>query len=483
MGAAALFPVGTDGQRHILPHQEQFLLSGAKYKALIGGYGAGKTVPACVYGVLLSTEVPGNMGVVCRRSYQKLHDSTQRIFLEVCARTGADIKALDNRGGFPHRLIFPNGSEVHFRETKDMGRWLGQEYGWFYVDEAAEEPKTTWLGLMSRLRLPRASKWLTGMLTSNPPDVRHWIAQVFGETPGERIKAHTLADGTVETTTFHLIQVASAANPHIPAGYLADLEQNNSPAEVRRILNGQYGFSFEGKPVFSPPFAFEQHVDEFMPSPITLVRSWDWGFHVPCVLWHQFPSCRSGRVHWHVHREYVGQDIEAEQLADVVLEKTRDWFPQCRSVIDCGDHAGRQVNDKGPGPIIRLHKPPWNLVFRSRRLPIEPGLALIRQALGTVCACGRPRLIVDRRCKTLIDTLAGGYHYEKIRYDHALKEKPVKDGLYDNVADALRYCGENVWRPYLAEPPAVGSTEVATPAGFIEPDRSDWMGGWGEVRR
>jgi len=36
-------------------------------------------------GHLLSVTVPGNRGVIIRRSYPKLHDSIQRIFLEVVA--------------------------------------------------------------------------------------------------------------------------------------------------------------------------------------------------------------------------------------------------------------------------------------------------------------------------------------------------------------------------------------------------------------
>ncbi|KKL05622.1 hypothetical protein LCGC14_2604210, partial [marine sediment metagenome] len=73
---------------HILPLQQEFLDATERFVALIGGYGSGKTLPACIMGHLLSISIPGNMGIILRRSLPKLHDSTERIFLEVLERSG-----------------------------------------------------------------------------------------------------------------------------------------------------------------------------------------------------------------------------------------------------------------------------------------------------------------------------------------------------------------------------------------------------------
>lgn len=78
----------TRGHKHVLPLQQEFLDSKEKFVALVGGYGSGKTLPLCVMGHLLSITVPGNRGIVLRRSLPKLHESTERIYLEVLKRSG-----------------------------------------------------------------------------------------------------------------------------------------------------------------------------------------------------------------------------------------------------------------------------------------------------------------------------------------------------------------------------------------------------------
>lgn len=119
-------PPGIKGKRVLLPHQRELIESPERYVAFVGGYGSGKTLAAAILGVLLSVQIPGNVGVIARRSYSKLHDSTLRMFLEVLERVDlGNVQYRDSFRGFPHRIIFPNDSEVWVKETKDIGRWLG----------------------------------------------------------------------------------------------------------------------------------------------------------------------------------------------------------------------------------------------------------------------------------------------------------------------------------------------------------------------
>ena len=77
----------------------------------------------------------------------------------------------------------------------------------------------------------------------------------------------------------------------------------------------------------------------------------------------------------------------------------------------------------------------------ARASGIDEGLELIRAALAP--AVGPPRLLVDRRCRQLIEAFRT-YHYP----DSATRDsdKPVKDGP-DHVLDALRYFFVNRMRP------------------------------------
>jgi hypothetical protein len=428
-------PLGKDGKRKLIPQQRELIESPERYVASVGGYGSGKTLAAAILGCLLSLQVPGNVGVIARRSYSKLHDSTLRMFLEVLERVDlGNVQYRDSFRGFPHRIIFPNDSEVWVKETKDIGRWLGPEFGWAWVDEASEEPLKTFEGLVSRLRLPQARRYLKLILTTNPPFQTHWIPKIFGTATGVTMKGET---------GYRLIRTSSRDNPNLPADYVQNLIDTHGEANARRIIDGEFGFTPEGLPVFGDAFHHGKHVGEpKWLEGIVLDRSWDWGFRVPVCTWHQVYKCKVGTVHWNILHELVGEKIETEAFADNVLKETKAAFPLVipAMVQDIGDHAGAQHNERGPGPIIRLGRPPYNLRFRYRKvINIDPMLDLTRKQLrAPLCACGWAAVLIHRRCRSVIDALAGGYHYPE-KPDGTGALKPHKDGYFDNVADSVRY--------------------------------------------
>lgn len=466
-----------NNHRHILPTQRELLDASEKFIALVGGYGSAKTLGASVLGHLLSVAVPGNMGIVLRRSLPKLHDSTERIFLEVLQRSGVGYKPREMRDGWPGRIVYSNGSEVVFRETKDLGRFLGPEYGWFYIDEAQEEPEKTFNDLVGRLRLPRAAKYLRGIIGTNPPSRNHWIAKKFPK-PGAWSSKTKLKNNKIVTSTYRMIQSSTYDNPFLADGYIADILANNTEAEARRIIEGFYGFVQEGTPVY-PMFDHLKHVGEPKTYKMTLYRVWDFGFHQPAVLYGQIFRCEKGGTHLHVLHETEHANLEAETLADIVIPETKIMFPDVppQLVMDGGDAAGAAVSDKGPGAIIRLSKPPpegRNLRFRYRKWPdIDPGLDRVRKLLRTKCACGVYLLFIHRRCRWLIEALAGGYHYPKERAGKEKGAKPVKDGYYDNVADTLRYMVMLFYVPI--ENGVEFATELTTTSMLVEPEPWEWM--------
>lgn len=466
-----------ENHRHILPGQKELLESTEKFVALVGGYGSAKTLGTSVLGHLLSVAVPGNMGIVLRRSLPKLHDSTERIYLEVLQRSGVSYKPREMRDGWPGRIIYGNGSEVLFRETKDLGRFLGPEYGWFDIDEAQEEPEKTFNDLVGRLRLPRAAKYLKGMIATNPPSRTHWIAKKFPK-PGTWTVPTKLKNGKVINSTYRMIQSSTYDNPFLSDGYIAGILENNTDAEARRIIEGFYGFVQDGTAVY-PMFNPILHVGEPKTHKMTLYRVWDFGFHQPAVLYSQIFKCAKGGVHCHVLHEIEHADIEAEPLADIVIPETKLMFPDLppQLVIDGGDAAGAQVSDKGPGAIIRLAKPRpegRDLRFRYRKWPdIDPGLDQVRKLLRTKCTCGVYLLVIHRRCRWLIEALAGGYHYPKERQGKEKGAKPVKDGYYDNIADTLRYTVMLFYVPYTQGQEPVEDFGFNNP--MEAPSPFDWM--------
>ncbi len=469
--------------KHILPLQQEVLDSNEKFLAQIGGYGSGKTLVACIMGHLLSVSIPGNSGIVMRRSVPKLHDSTQRIYMEILNRSGILYTEREKRDGWPGTVIYPNGSEVKFRETTDLGRLLGPEYGWYLIDEAQEEPRDTFTKLSGRLRLPRASKYLRGMICTNPPGRTHWIVKVF-PSHGARTENITLKNGHVETITYRMIRSSTYDNPFLSDNYVATLISQNSPEEVKRIVEGFYGFAQEGKPVYGM-FDFVKHVGDLPTRLMTTYRVWDFGYHCPAVTWHQMFRCKFRSLHWTVLREIIGENIEAIPFSKEVMKFNDEQFPTIprQLFVDGGDTGGAQVSDKGPGPIILLGRPKTlgglGLSFRHQKFKdIDPGLDKVRESLRTVCKCGFPLLMIHRSCRTTIEALAGGYHYakEKISGATSKKAKPIKDGYYDNPADTVRYAGMLFYAPlFMESDPDILSLLREHSAQIDEEDPNAWM--------
>lgn len=465
--------------KHPLDHQLELINTDADFTLLKGGYGAAKTYAAAVLGVLLSIQIDGNRGFVGRKTYANLHDSTLRVYLEVIERAAdaepslRGYRQLENRLGFPHRIVFPNDSEIVFRETKDIGRWLGPEYGWWHLDEVSEMEEAVFTGLVGRLRLSQAAHHLRGILTTNPPHEQHWLVKRFGKDPG-LIEIPDPEDPS-HVTKYRHITSSTRDNPHLPRGYLGNLLTGLSLADINRLVEGNFGITPEGPAVF-PEFRHQKHVGvpDLLPE-VALVRGWDFGFRHPACSWQQVTRCRFNTVHVQILAEQDGKEVEGEEFAKIVLDTTNRLFPnlQRRKLLDCGDASGAQRSEKGPGPIIRLSKPPFNLRFKYRKTPnLDPGLDLIRKMLRGGCKCGLPLITVHRRCHNIINGFAGGYHYPK-RPSASGREKPVKDGHYDDFMDAVRYPFENFVRVALVSQEWLDVTN-ANPQGY-----SVGQPGWG----
>src|SRR3990167_5835379 len=467
-----LFPICQDPacpdrgkHQHLMPHQKELISAEEKYVYLQGGYGAAKTMPACAFGVLLSLMVPGNRGIVIRESYPKLHDSTQRVFMETLERGKIKFKGRENRDGWYHRIILSNKSEVVFREAKNLGRFLGPEYGWFLVDEAFEIDKEVFKKLQGRLRLPAARGYHRGMLLSNPPPHHSWLHEVFGDTPG-RFEREVEIDGKIEVVTFRFMKVSTRANPHNPPGYLADILTGLTQDEIARLVDGEYGYTLEGPPVY-PMFEHHRHVGLPVVRKIqTLVRAWDFGFRHPACTWHQFWRCRKTNIHWAILDAVDGRMIEALPFADEVLTHTRAAFVGIDSLLieDCGDRAGAKQSDTGPGPIVQLNQPPHNLSIHYKVCDVEPGIRMIRDFLRLLpCECGESRFLVHRKNRYVIEGFQGGYHLKKKPSATVKEEEPYKDGFYDDFMDSVRYSAEHYLRPELLDATLMEKLEATDP--------------------
>jgi hypothetical protein len=160
-------------------------------------------------------------------------------------------------------------------------------------------------------------------------------------------------------------------------------------------------------------------------------RSLDFGFVNPFVcLWAQLIGDDPDSARLVVLDEYVQSQRTVAEHAHVLA--SRHAWPIRTTFCD---PAGRQRGDvTGSGACDELAR--HGILTRSSASGIMEGVDLVRALLAP--ALGRPRLVIDGRCRHLIRAMES-YHYPDGRRSPDAAESPEKDGRHDHLIDALRY--------------------------------------------
>ena len=405
-----------------LQTQEKFHLSQRKFKLYRGGLGSGKTLAGCHEALRLCLEYPGNFGLIARLTYQELEDSTVRTFFEkVCPREL--VKAYNKNY---HHLYLFNGSEIIFRSLDNPDKFKSDEFGFFYIDEASECDEDAFKVLMGRLRRQNIPR-LTGFLTSNPVNVTHWIYKWFVQSKSD------------EFEEFHAPTYENRV--HLPENYIASLEKNYPATWVKKYLNGDWGFTEGGQPVFTN-FREDLHVKELKyMSEMPMYVGLDFGFRRPAAIFSQIDE----KDRWVILREYMPSNITVHDFAKEIIKIQNLEFPLVSKFVYYGDPACNQTSDKSEKTSADIMREHQLNVFCRKSSPLAR-VEIIQKLLQTWRE-DRPSLLINRSCQFLIDALAGGYHYQ----DRQDKEEVEKDGLYEHIIDALGYAAVNMFAARNAE--------------------------------
>ena len=424
------------------PTQKAFIYDPTRLKAYKGPAGCAKTSTICAAGLARALLQPGSKGLVARYDYNDLMDTTALRLEEMLSRLPKGT--LIDRDKSPPMKWFiqpidPLGeiSQITFMGLKEgLGSY---EFNWAILDEADEMEEKRVHEVNTRLR-NRGGDY-TVMLAFNPPDKHHWI---YTACTGRDFQDRKVAESWLK-----LFEPAPRENVrNLPDGYY-DMLAKSLPEDMKqRLIQGEWGSTFEGQPVFRE-FKIGFHVKDGLAAQWTLdaplYRFWDFGYRRPACLWAQVDW--EGRLL--VYREFLGENLEATLFARKVKALTAEHFPGHRRIVDYGDPAVTQKKDTGQ-TLGELAKEGITILFK--RTEIEEGLRVIRRDLERVIS-GEPAIQFDRSCGILIGAMRGGY-----RLDDEGK-KPVKDGYYDHVADAFRYGCVNL----------IGSGSIATVQGHQAP--------------
>jgi hypothetical protein len=204
---------------------------------------------------------------------------------------------------------------------------------------------------------------------------------------------------------------------------------------MRVYVDGDWGFSFDGKAVF-PEYRDVTHASHEVLQPypgVSVLVGVDFGLTPAAVLLQQ-----DARGRWLVLHELVAEDMAIDAFARELHKDLRRLFPGSAAVlsVDTAGNQRSQVDARTPVQLLRalgfevVPAPSNDLMIR---------LEAVRRVL-TRLVDGQPGLIVSPSCVRLRKSLSGGYHFKRLAVSGAARFQDVPDkDEHSHVADALQY--------------------------------------------
>lgn len=416
-------------------------LSGTMIKGAIGALGSGKSTCAENEQIELCMRMPNGLSVATRKSRKRarfsLVDDYKKMLNGVARWYVAD-----------EMFLFPNGHQLICCPSDDYERFGSWELCSFFIQEAHEVDDKIFWALCSRLRSPQGlidgKPYYRGFLDARGITSSHWINKDFIE------KAWRYDDGpqareratNPDFVYFHFRTEYNRRN--LPEGYIETLraQHKDDPSWLKVFLEGEVGFDVSGRAVFGDSWDPERHVAEITEDPsLPILRSWDFGYRAPCVLWCQYT--RSGRLL--VLRELCPQNVSTDELIEMARAiQAENWPDRPRHAYrDYGDIAGEQVTASASATDIEKVESAFGGVVETRKARVEDGLNVLRKLMRDSTKVGGrlvPRFAIDTSCVKTIEALSGAYYYPDD--DGQLDRAPKKGHGYDCQPDCLRFVAQ-----------------------------------------
>ena len=212
----------------------------APERALFGAFGSGKSYAILAEAIAWCLEQPGIKGIVIRKTFPELRDTTVPIFKELMPADLWSACTKRSANGCLSEVVFPNGSIVYFRSMDDWNKHRSFNVGFLCYDECNEIDLESYLGMQSRVRqreltaeardagytheITRRGIWL-----ATNPNGKDWLYRRFAaEGEGDQ----TTEEYSEESAYF---KSTSLDNPYLPMQFIEQL-LNYPDQWVRRYV-------------------------------------------------------------------------------------------------------------------------------------------------------------------------------------------------------------------------------------------------------
>ena len=298
---------------------------------------------------------------------------------------------------------------------EDVKKLLSLELTGIWINEARELSKSIIDACTMRVgRFPSmrdgGPSWTGVIADTNAPEEDHWWPIMSGEVP---IPDHI---------------------PREMKSYYPNLIQGKTKSWIDVYVMNRLGHIQDGKPVY-PMFAPDVHVaSEEIPiaAGLPVYVGVDFGL-TPAAVFGQ-----KVRGRWLLQSEIVAIDMGIVRFAEVMRNELATRFAAAGEAIIYGDPAGdfrAQTDESTPFHILRGA---GLRAFPTHSNSVDLRLEAVSSQLGKMVE-GKPALLIDRRCPTLIKGFEGGYAYKRMEVSgERYADKPDKN-MFSHVHDAAQY--------------------------------------------
>ena len=446
---------------------ENFHNSTAKFRLLMGGFGSAKSTTCCADIILNLRDMPPMKdgvrrarGAIIRNTMGELESTTMRTWAkwfgndELGVRLG--YEKIRRKPNLLYKYVYYDDKGkcelelfcIGLDSDKAKAKLESLELTFGYVNEAQHIPRSVIEHLIGRVGRYPAKDDMTApffayvIADTNPPNTHHWMYEDFeskNKIEGNRIfhQPH----GLIRSPDGLWINNPRCDNvKHLADDYYFDMARANGFSEqyIKTICNGEYGFSKEGKPVYSE-YNDDIHsadvVELLEDLPVVIAVD---GGSTPAALIQQLSEEKQMRCvkEFTTHFSSARTLKENHVLPWVVLNLKKD-----QKVLIVCDPSMSKANENIEVSAMEIWEHPrWEVVTAKSNL-IDPRVEAQKDFLNKMVE-GQPKFLLSRTgCPVLREAMISKYRYVEVqgKNEGTFRDIPEKTHPHSDIADCGQY--------------------------------------------
>lgn len=456
---------------------EDFHNDKSKFRLLMGGFGSAKTTTCCAEVVLQMHKMPPMrdgvrraLGIIVRNTMGELESTTMKSWSEWFGNERLGIKLGEERIRRKPNLIYnytywddKGKCELELfciglDSEKAKAKLESVQATFGFVNEAQHIPRGVIVHLIGRVgRYPKkedmtAPYFAYVIADTNPPPITHWMHKDFDSK--DKIEGNRIfhqPHGLIRSRDGLWINNPKCDNvKHLPDNYYFDMARAEGFSEqyIKTICNGEYGFSKEGKPVYSEyndDIHSAEVVDIIDELPVVIAVD---GGSTPAALVTQCTDEGQMRC----FKEFTTHFSSARTLKENhVLPWVIKNLKEDQEILIVCDPSMSKANENIEISAMEIWEDTrWEVVTAKSNL-IDPRVEAQKDFLNKMVE-GQPKFLLSRNgCPVLREAMISKYCYTEVqgKNEGTFRDIPDKTHPHSDIADcgqytAMEYAGDGI---------------------------------------